>query len=198
MFFLGSGPGFAWAQEAEGPDGPNPRPVEAQTAPTELPELTPEQEEELKEWMKQWKVRRDEIFDELVVAVGRGDRVATYDLLVELHGGGHGVAGSKYELFRKKAEVERGRLVPLQRNLSLLQGFDVPSAALTEREKKNLNEQIAHLEQRIQSIQKNAESFETKALLYADAAVLEELPVVFEMLGGPKLEPKGDSVETKP
>ncbi len=147
------------------------------------PEITAKQRSELETWLAEWEVKREELFESLTESVASGDRLRSYALLKELHGGGAGVDGSKFELFQKQANEERKKLAELETRASQLQRMNSPSAKLPADKMAELRQLTAALDKKIEAQRKKIDELEAEAFRYADQAVIRELGIIFEILG---------------
>ena len=140
-----------------------------------LPEFSAQQRKELEAWLAQWQVKREELFEALTESVASGDRLSSYAILKELHGGGAGIDGSKFELLQMQAEEERKKLIGLEKRASQLQRMNSPTAKLPPERMSDLRKKTAVLNKKIDAQRKKFGELEAEAFRYADQAVIREL-----------------------
>lgn len=155
----------------------------------ETSELTEVQRVEYAEKLRHWEATRERLFDRLVEAIEADDRVEAYYVLKRLHGGAAGADGSEFELRRDEVRQHRRILKEIEKDLARMKkaekitqmGQDTEQGKRAgesyRKARRDLEEQVAYRHQAI-------ERLETEAMDYAEAAILAELPLVFEILSG--------------
>lgn len=196
IFSLALSPVLAQEEvQAEPSGGDSEMPKQKETSPV-LPEERTFFEQKLREWESEQK----NLHEKLTAAVESSDRIETYYILKQLHGGGAGVDGSEFEL--RTAEIRERRKVLAEREAELrrMRAF-AKSAQDYPQLRGNYQEHLKILETRVARQQQTIAKLEREALEYAEKAIVEELPIIFTLLSGGRLsdrdEDTADSVSVE-
>ncbi len=165
-------------------------------APGEASPVPPAQRALYEQKLREWEQEQESLHGELMAAVESSDQIETYYILKRLHGGGAGVDGSEFELRTAEIRERRKQLEERKEELRRMQVFS-KSAQDYPQLRADFQENLKILEARVAKQQQTIAKLEREALEFAERSIVKELPIIFTLLSGGRLNEPDDPRATE-